>query len=1254
MATSNNPNGMAGMEEILELARLLRKNGDTVLSGASKLSLSTKLLHNLNDAFSIIVDDKQEIDSSFQVCNSSKNDVFRNIKFLHDFVQKTIWLKVSHNCNDPRIPVDISKFRQLRFLELRKVCIDLVSGIQGVRGQLESISCTGGGGVGTVGRLLASCGRDAGVGFVWASMKRLALPYNGLGRLDKSLELAPWLQTLDLSHNLIISTSELDCLPSLKYVNLGYNKLEAAPTLNKATYHTLQILVLRNNYIENLNGLQGLDCLAELDLSYNCLDDHSVLWPLETMSALLWVALEGNPLAYYKKHRLLTIKHLHSALSESKFVLDHEPLSKTEKMLVSHNRTFMIRSAPSPSKDDQASMTSSIMSNVTLPSVENTYHNDLLITQRSDLMEGNERMATRNRKKKYVCEAIITDEDTKENTTDMSSSIASSLLETSADHLETKKQILALRAKFGDEKWLVSDAGSFVQDIMGLERSVVPTLQIASGLDPSLHSVVTTVSTKYSTNFSTDSAVWSNESSSDDVATESAVLKGDEVEREENDIIVDESEGDKTINIKDQIESLKVTEPLYDPGEETGELYLVQQKSNSEEMQTFFLVITPEEIKEIDWITGRLRYRWSTDTVLSCVMGRGETPTIDFIFDTTRKDRQNRTYFVEKEDAPKIVKTVGDLIKVRPILLKVFKCMKCSTHFSQDPDYVTGVTTTTISSIKPPKCPTCRSTLVIQTDELLTPDVEDAKKDFEKSPSKSHTDENTVQGNLQHSGSHSSIGGTEGGPMLVTTSLVQYDSRPQAQVSCSATSLEESRESTPSASTVTKRYESDIEILSNPSQSSIEVLDDGTKASSTPNRKRSSEERRVAIAPTLLTIPDTAPVMTGLTESSSSGSLTDSICTAYENKALRTPGIASKRNDKKMLSGCETPTNSEPSKIATSTTPVGNLTSMLGGLLQSMKIVTPKSTPTKPEEATDFLETDIEYSYDDFGSVDHRIKLHLVLNVFEQENEKFRMLLRAQMIMQDSTEPFQGCLVLSNCKVYVLKIIGPESGDPQRWLSKEMSWTHDKLRCIAPLPFKQGVLVELVKRNVPKEDPIEIDIVCILQDFKRTSNLLYYLTDLGLPFQCQLDSTAPSHYKRVLLDSMDLSSNWKSWEEIRILAFFTLASFTQNDDKMKLKSGGLIVTDSAILLTGEKVQWLLPISEEKPQIIAEHAISNLIEVGHRRCLLDLSFIDEVGGVEDIWRLVFVSSDAAKAVINAIEAPWEKLFSVPLQVTNKAL
>jgi len=41
-------------------------------------------------------------------------------------------------------------------------------------------------------------------------------------------------------------------------------------------------------------------------------------------------------------------------------------------------------------------------------------------------------------------------------------------LESSKDYLETKRRILDLRAKFGENNWLSSHAGTFVQDIMGL------------------------------------------------------------------------------------------------------------------------------------------------------------------------------------------------------------------------------------------------------------------------------------------------------------------------------------------------------------------------------------------------------------------------------------------------------------------------------------------------------------------------------------------------------------------------------------------------------------------------------------------------------------------------------------------------------------------------------------------------------------------------------------------------------------------
>lgn len=63
------------------------------------------------------------------------------------------------------------------------------------------------------------------------------------------------------------------------------------------------------------------------------------------------------------------------------------------------------------------------------------------------------------------------------------------------------------------------------------------------------------------------------------------------------------------------------------------------------------------------------------------------------------------------------------------------------------------------SGLKPPVCPSCKSTLVIQSDELLTSD--DNVKDLDEIKSDNHRlnrDCDESQANLHHSASHSSIG----------------------------------------------------------------------------------------------------------------------------------------------------------------------------------------------------------------------------------------------------------------------------------------------------------------------------------------------------------------------------------------------------------------------------------------------------------------------------------------------------------------
>ncbi|XP_046739064.1 serine/threonine-protein kinase 11-interacting protein isoform X2 [Diprion similis] len=1225
-AASYNPRDMPGRQEIIELARLLRQNGDKVLSATSKLSLSTSLLSNLNEAFTLIVEENEDLESSFQVCNSSKIDIFRDLKFLHDFVQKTISLKITHRLSDRKTNVDITKFRHLKYLELQKVCIESVRGLQGVRGQLENVVCAGGRGVGSVGRLLAACGGDASADFIWGSLKSLTLPYNALARIDKSLELAPWLQTLNLSHNLITSAKEIECLPNLRNINLGYNKLESVPEFSKPVFHSLQVLVLKNNYIENISGLKGLESLSELDLSYNCLTDHSVLWPLENMSVLLWVSLEGNPLAFHPRHRIFSIKHLHPSVADSKFILDQVPLSKAEKQVVTENRLYSIRPTRSVSGDDLASLTNSIRSDVTSTSSETIIFNESLTqSQRLDVTI-DER--PKSRKKKNVKEAVITDIDHNKEDVKLDSSLISNI-EASTEHLDIKKQVEALREKYGENDWLHEQAGTFVQDIMGLERASGPLLSYKQAENSANTPVDIPANDSPSKKLDNSSVILkltpeplieekfkqTDEDDTDSIGAEDEKYKET---FDSNDLLVNEIVAVPTVTHSQQ-------EPAYERDEEKGDLYVVQKKKTTDETERLFLVVTPDDIKERDEMTGRVKCRWATNMVLSCVMGRGEVTTVDIIFDTSKRDRQNRTYFMEPNDAKQLVATVGEIMNAQQIALKIFKCMKCSTHFSQDVDR-TALASVFISDLKGPKCPTCGSSLVIQEDEILTPEVDKSAavkgKDCNEL-SQEHSLEPPRDIGLQHSESHSSIG--------------------------SATSLDDSRESTPSVGTVTKKYESDIEILSNPSQSSIEVLEENSISTSTPSRKRSSEERRIAVVPSLLTIPDVNLLPAGLTESSSSGSLTDSVCTTYENKRLK-PAESNTKLIINPLNGNGTDMMVDE-KDATPQ-PVTNLSSILGGLLSSMKIGPSKLSSPMSETDSAFVGSSIQYSYTDYSSIDHRVKLHIILHVFEHPKEDLVLLLKADILTKDMARTIPGCLILSTSKVYLLKIIGPEGEDPQKWLQKECSWTMDRLRTFAPLPYKQGILVDFYQPGTLEEVSSNTTLVCILQDFQRTSNFLSYLTDLSLPGSCEVEYSVPEHCTSRLHDLLKFSKSHQDGDAIRLLALFSRCTIKHENQTTIIKVAGLLVTMSALLVMEDNMQWLIPQSSEKPVIKTEQAMSNLIEVEHNGTSLTLSYLDEVAGTEETWTIEFVSSGAVETVINSIQPPWEDLFSVPLQVTHR--
>lgn len=272
---------------------------------------------------------------------------------------------------------------------------------------------------------------------------------------------------------------------------------------------------------------------------------------------------------------------------------------------------------------------------------------------------------------------------------------------------------------------------------------------------------------------------------------------------------------------------------------------------------------------------------------------------------------------------------------------------------------------------------------------------------------------------------------------------------------------------------------SQVSHVSQTSQSSIEVLD------SNYTSRKPSEERRISQVPSLDTIEDKnsldetlkASAMkksvelkpkvvlsigsVNLTESSSSGSICESVVTAYEP------------NGRKK-----------------------ETTSPLDGIFKSSSLLLSKTPKPKSEsEPASYASKPIFYNFDDFSIVDHRLKLFLFQNVLEENNEKLVWLVRSLVIEDDATcagVPTFALVVMSTKKMYVLKIVGEEGEDIGGWLKKSIICSIDRIEAIRMISSKVGFSFILKSKT---------NVHLLLRDHIVTDRLLQHITTSS-KFRC--------------------------------------------------------------------------------------------------------------------------------------------------------
>ncbi|XP_031741834.1 uncharacterized protein LOC101203626 isoform X2 [Cucumis sativus] len=208
-------------------------------------------------------------------------------------------------------PLSLLPFGSLKVLELRgcDLSTSAARGLLELRQTLEKIICHNS--TDALRHVFASRIVEVKNSPQWNRLSFVSCACNGLVLMDESLQLLPAVETLDLSRNKFAKVDNLRKCVKLKHLDLGFNHLRTVASFTEVPSHITK-LVLRNNALTTLRGIENLKSLEGLDVSYNIISNFSELEFLVDITSLQNLWLEGNPLCcarWYRAHVFSLFSH---------------------------------------------------------------------------------------------------------------------------------------------------------------------------------------------------------------------------------------------------------------------------------------------------------------------------------------------------------------------------------------------------------------------------------------------------------------------------------------------------------------------------------------------------------------------------------------------------------------------------------------------------------------------------------------------------------------------------------------------------------------------------------------------------------------------------------------------------------------------------------------------------------------------------------------------------------------------------------
>ncbi|CAN8270245.1 unnamed protein product [Cochlearia groenlandica] len=306
---------VTGDRYLEKLERFLHEKAESLIDGTNILKLNPAGLHYVHLRLESLRELEQMLSGApVDYLRAYVSDIgdYRALEQLRRILRLLPSLKVVSSLPSPArdpTPLSLLPFARLKVLELRGCDLTTSSakGLLELRHTLEKLICHNS--TDALRHVFASRMAEIKDSPQWNKLAFISCACNRLLLMDESLQLLPAVESLDLSRNKFAKVDNLRRCSKLKHLDIGFNRLRKISHLSEVSCNLVK-LVLRNNALTTLRGIENLKSLEGLDVSFNIISDFSELEFLESLSFLTDLWLEGNPFSCARWYRVHVLSHV--------------------------------------------------------------------------------------------------------------------------------------------------------------------------------------------------------------------------------------------------------------------------------------------------------------------------------------------------------------------------------------------------------------------------------------------------------------------------------------------------------------------------------------------------------------------------------------------------------------------------------------------------------------------------------------------------------------------------------------------------------------------------------------------------------------------------------------------------------------------------------------------------------------------------------------------------------------------------------